>query len=261
MPISPEHKEILASQSASKTLPEWVEFFGSQYNKKQIYGYCYHNNYPIKKLSDEEKNAIQSQNARKWHINQDYFKTWSHNMAYVLGFWWADGCIYGGKMFDITQHNKDRYILKQIAKELEYEGPIVDYVDRQCARINFSCVVMYKDIIALGGSEQKSHTAIFPDVPKEYLPDFVRGYFDGDGCASRIKAGRLNVRFTSASEKFREGLMKVLREEAGVEGGSYCESSYTITFGNKDSLKIGNFMYKDNPELFLLRKRNKFTEV
>jgi len=22
----------------------------------------------------------------------------------------------------------------------------------------------------------------FPDVPKEYLPDFIRGYFDGDGC-------------------------------------------------------------------------------
>jgi hypothetical protein len=51
-------------------------------------------------------------------------------MAYVLGLWWADGCIYGGKMFDITLHNKDKYILKRIAEELQYEGPLYDYVDR-----------------------------------------------------------------------------------------------------------------------------------
>jgi len=36
-------------------------------------------------------------------------------MAYTLGLWWADGCIYGGKMFDITLHRKDKYILKKIA--------------------------------------------------------------------------------------------------------------------------------------------------
>ena len=27
-------------------------------------------------------------------------------MAYILGLWYADGCIYGGKMFDITLHKK-----------------------------------------------------------------------------------------------------------------------------------------------------------
>jgi hypothetical protein len=51
-------------------------------------------------------------------------------MAYVLGLWFADGCIYGGKMFDITLHAKDKYILKQISKELEYEGKLYDCVDR-----------------------------------------------------------------------------------------------------------------------------------
>ena len=75
MPILPEHKEILSTQSESKTLPEWIEFFGSQYTKNQIYSYCYHNGYVIKKLSKQEKSKIQSQNARKYNINQDYFKT------------------------------------------------------------------------------------------------------------------------------------------------------------------------------------------
>ena len=141
MPILQEHKEFLLSQSESKTLLEWYQFFDYKYSKNQIYSFCYRNNKKIKKLDKNIKSQIQSENARKYNINQDYFKTWSNNMAYILGFWYADGCIYGGKMFDITLHKKDKYIIKKIAQELDYQGPILDYVDRQACRINFSCKV------------------------------------------------------------------------------------------------------------------------
>ena len=260
MPILQEHKDILRAESANRTLPEWYDYFNGQYSKKSIYSYCYHNHYIIKKISKEEKSKIQSQNARKYHINQDYFKTWSHNMAYILGLWWADGCIYGGKMFDITLHNKDKYILKRVAEELAYEGHLYDYVDRQAARLNFSCVVIYNDLIALGGCENKSMVVEFPDVPREYLPDFIRGYFDGDGCITQIKCGRINSAFTCGSKKFLDKLLEILKTEANVEGGSYDPSSYTIHFGKRDTIRLGQYMYKDNPELFLLRKRNKFSD-
>lgn len=259
MHILAEHKEILSSQSESKTLPEWVEFFGSLYTKSQIYSFCYHRGLKIKKLSPQEISAQQSKNARKYHINQDYFKTWSSNMAYMLGFWFADGCIYGGKMFDITTHTKDKYILKQFAKELQYEGNIQDYVDRQAARINFSCVVIYDDIVALGGTERKSLTVRFPNVPDKYLADFVRGYFDGDGSVWNVKGNRINTSFACGSKVFLDKLLIILRERAGVEGGSYDANSMSLRFGNKDSIKIGNFLYKNNPELFLLRKKEKFS--
>lgn len=258
MPIMPEHKEILLTQSESKTLPEWVEYFNNEYTKNQIYSFCYHNNKIIKKLDKEEKSKIQSQNARKWNINQDYFKTWSHNMAYVLGFWFADGCIYGGKMFDITLHKKDKYILKKIAEELQYEGPITDYVDRQACRINFSCVVIYKDLIELGGSERKSLTVDFPEIPEEYLPDFIRGYFDGDGCITKIKSGRINSSFCCGSKIFLDKLLEILKEKADIQGGSYDAGSLSLRFGKRDTIKLGQFIYQNNPELFLLRKREKF---
>lgn len=258
MPILAEHKEILMSQSINKTLPEWYEYFNRAYSKNSIYGFCYKNKCPIKKLSKEEKSKIQSNNARKYNINQDYFKTWSHNMAYILGLWFADGCIYGGKMFDITLHKKDKYILKKIAEELKYEGNLYDYVDKQASRINFSCVVIYNDIVALGGKERKSNDIKFPIIPNEFLPDFIRGYFDGDGCIMRLKNNRLNSAFTSGSKNFLFDLLKILREEAGVLGGSYDISSQSIKFGKKDTIKIGEYMYKNNPELFLLRKRQKF---
>lgn len=156
-------------------MPQWYEFFGKSYSKKQIYSFCYHNKKKIKTLSAEEKSKIQSQNARKYNINQDYFKTWTRNMAYTFGLWCADGCIYGGKMFDITLHKKDKYILKKVAEELRYEDSLYDCVDKQVSRINFSCVVIYNDIIKLGGIENKNMK--FPEVSKEYLSDFIRGYF------------------------------------------------------------------------------------
>lgn len=182
-------------------------------------------------------------------------------MAYVLGLWFADGCIYGGKMFDITLHNKDKYILKKVAEELSYEGQLYDYVDRQAARINFSCVVIYNDIINLGGKENKSLDMDFPNIPKEYLSDFIRGYFDGNGCVMRLKGGRINLAFTSGSKKFLDNLHQILKEEAGVEGGSYDPSCVSLKFGKKDSIKIGNYMYKNDPELFLLRKQQKFLNI
>lgn len=258
MPILPEHKEILSTQSESKTLPQWYEFFDSQYTKNQIYCFCYHNGYKIKKLSPQEKSKIQSQNGRKYHINEDYFKTWSRNMAYMLGFWFADGCIYRGRMFDITVHAKDKYIIKKFADELEYEGHIYDYVDRQACRINFSCVTIYNDIVALGGKECKSLDITFPNIPKQYLPDFIRGYFDGDGCIMQLKNNRLNSNFACGSEAFIRELWRILKEEAGIEGGSYSKQYYSLTFGKKDTIKLGKYMYQNNPELFLERKKAKF---
>ena len=63
----------------------------------------------------------------------------------------------------------------------------------------------------------------------------------------------------NGSKKFLNSLLQVLRDEAGVEGGSIDYKNYKLTFGKKDSIKLGNYMYKDNPELFLLRKKEKFT--
>ena len=42
------------------------------------------------------------------------------------------------------------------------------------------------------------------------------------------------------------------------EGGSFDDSCYSLKFGKKDTIRLGNYMYKNNPELFLLRKKQKF---
>lgn len=55
---------------------------------------------------------------RKYNITEDYFKTWSNNMAYILGFIAADGVIpKENQCVSISQ--KESYILEDIKKELK----------------------------------------------------------------------------------------------------------------------------------------------
>ena len=143
------------------------------------------------------------------------------------------------------------FVAKDIAEKLGYEGPVLDYVDRQSSRINFSCVVIYRDLIELGGSENKSLTIKFPKVPKEYLSDFIRGYFDGDGCVMNLKGGRINSAFTCGNKEFLKSLLSILKEDAGIEGGSFDDSCSSLKFGKRDTIRLGNYIYGNNPELFL----------
>ena len=263
MPILEEDKKLLASQSATRTLKEWLDYFGQRYTKNQIYSYCYHNGYLIKKISAEEKSLIQSKNSRKHKINQDYFKKWTHNMSYTLGLWWADGCICRGKMFDITLHRKDKYILKKIAEDMQYEGKVEDRSDGiQASRINFSCVKMYRDIVNLGGTERKSLTAKFPtSIPNQFMADFIRGYFDGDGSVWNVKGGRINSEFCSGSKEFLEDLLLKLKENTPIKGGSIhlCNNScYELVFGKRDSIFLSKYMYQNKGQFYLLRKYKKF---
>lgn len=256
MPLLEKDKEILLSQSSGRTSGEWVDFFQNKYSRKQIADFCRSHRIRMRKTTKSEFSELQSKRARKYNIDQDYFKTWSRNMAYMFGFWFADGCIYGERMFDITVHKKDKYILKRFAEELGFEGKLYDYVDRQAARINFSCKTIYDDIVALGGKECKSLDCTFPKVPQEYLHDFIRGYFDGDGCVCLCKNNRLQTSFTSGSPDFLRELHKAIKRETGIAGGSL--SGYSLSFGKRDSILLGNYMYADNPELYLKRKRDKF---
>lgn len=99
----------------------------------------------------------------------------------------------------------------------------------------------------------------FPFISEEFLPDFIRGYFDNRGNVARIKNNRLNTIFVCENRDFINVLWEKLKLYAGVEKGSYDSSSYTLKFGKRDSLKIGEFMYKNDPKLFLKRKRKKFS--
>ena len=208
-------------------------------------------------------------------VNKSFFKKWSPEMAYVLGFFAADGYITvnkrGGQFLCIQII--DKRLLEQIREALQSEHKISTRVMREnestlyCLQIG--SIEMCDDLRKLGFSERKTKNLVIPNVSKKYFPDFVRGYFDGDG---NIWMGEVNKKrktpsltlttmFTSCSVEFLEGLRKGLHS-FGLKGGSIFQSkaNYSrLQFSADDSLKLYDFMYNEHvrlrKSLFLERKR------
>lgn len=209
-------------------------------------------------------------------LNQDFFKVWSPEMAYVLGYLAADGCMIknrrGGYFIEFT--STDRILIENLRRVVGSNHHISERIRRNpkwktAYRLQVGSKAWFQDLSSLGFTARKSNDLVFPNVPTEYLGHFVRGYFDGDGCVyfnSLAFADRKNKRwillllFTSGSRGFLDSLKAIL-SEFGVKGGYVFEKSrgFDLRFSHKDSLAIYMMMYHTAPisDLYLPRKREK----
>jgi hypothetical protein len=218
---------------------------------------------------------------RKW--NQDFFDKWSQEMAYVMGFMFADGAVWCGKRGNwfLAFYSTDLEIIEKIRKVLMSEHKIGIKTPSVNAHAHwktaYSLQIGSKYICAklaeFGVIQNKSLVITFPKVPPQFLGDFVRGYFDGDGCVSLGKYWRkdrrrwkyqFTARFTSGSKKFLEGLW--LAVNPYVQGGyintKSKRSGYDLVFGQYDAVALYGLMYNNIPaELFLKRKFLIFREA
>ena len=113
---------------------------------------------------------------------------------------------------------------------------------------------LYDALISLGLYPNKSLTIRFPKVPLEYLGDFIRGYFDGDGCVYLATAKgkkraiiikKLTTIFTSGSRLFLVDLAIVLKENAGLKHTKIYNShrSFQLRYSTHDSIRLFKCLY------------------
>src|SRR3990167_2564304 len=122
-------------------------------------------------------------------VDRGFFKKWSPEMAYVLGFFAADGTMVANKRgaHFIEFHSTDKQLLF-IVKKLFGSNHKISTRDKHNPkwkigyRLQIGSSEMFEDLISLGFTPNKSLTIEFPKVPRRLLGDFIRGYFDGDGC-------------------------------------------------------------------------------
>ncbi len=197
-------------------------------------------------------------------------------MAYVLGFFAADGCMMKNRRgacfieFQIT----DKSLLGRIRKALESENKISSRKRaenfKRIYRLQIGSKQIYSDLLILGFTPHKSKTLNFPMIPAEYLNHFVRGYFDGDGNVSFGKYLRKDTglkryvftsRFTSGSRLFLEALLTRLQNV--VKGGYIYnkERGYELVFAGRDSLALFDFMYNNVQSRLWLSRKKKIFEV
>ena len=201
-------------------------------------------------------------------------------MAYVLGFFAADGCItvnpQGGEYFVIQIGDLD--LLKKLRKSLGSDHKISKRLHLKYKSTFFRLQIGSKEICddlrKLGFSENKTHCLVLPKIPNQYFKDFVKGYFDGDGnvWVGYIHKDRpkkmLAIRtvFTSCSKEFLE-ILKAKLEKRKIFNGVLSKGKgnyYRLTYSIHGSLKLYDFMYNHNVrtanKLFLERKRKRFEE-
>lgn len=212
----------------------------------------------------------------KYIYNHDYFENVdTPQKAYWLGFIYADGGVSINEKtnsceLSIKLQALDCDHLKKFNKALDGNVGIT-FDSRKCNLNNkiYDCcqIRLYSsklvhDLEKYGVIPNKTLTIRFPDIDKELYADFIRGYFDGDGCVyeNKKKKGQssIAVNFTCGSVEFLKDIRSILYEN-GI-------CSYITTWKNKaPKLIIGGmknthhflyYIYKDKSE-FLERKYKK----
>lgn len=206
------------------------------------------------------------------NVNHDFFKKWSPNMAYILGFTCADGCVYERSLsWELSNKvESEKILLEKFSKELGSTYEVEEKTKSFRLRINsFS---MVNDIIAMGITQNKSKTIKFPFVPKEYLRHFIRGLLDGDGWISmrnKRKSNEITLGFVGGSKFFMRELLKAIEFETNIKSNlrvrkkiskkGFLSVYYKVDFYQANAYKIIKYLYDDLTEndLFLLRKNEK----
>lgn len=185
-------------------------------------------------------------------VNEQFFDTWSPDMAYTLGFILTDGCVTRNTV-SISQAVPEP--LEAIKRMMSSEHPInlVPNGGNPLYTLNISRKSLVTAIGKRGIHAAKSLTVKLPEVPDEYFADFLRGVIDGDGWAhpkgymvtitsgSELFANQLNARLNGVGFPFR------------VEHDGY---AYRIKLSGKDEIKrLELYLYCDPNAFYIERKR------
>lgn len=211
------------------------------------------------------------------HCDIRYFDQWSPNMAYILGFIFADGGINKRlTSLIILLASKDQDILEFIRRELKSTSKFYYKKAGHDNRGSFSqkatilminSKVLVEALVKRGVKPRKTYLdEKFPKVPDSMMPHFVRGYLDGDGTTGITRLGHCFVGFVGSC-KFIEGLSRRLIELIGIKDkkinirkGKTANYSSIAWSSARDIKKLYDFMYPEGFGFCLLRKKAKLDE-
>lgn len=251
-----------------------------KYLKENIYKLKYKQ---IGKIIDRSPPSIQSKirylpitrkKVQKHPVDSNFFKVWSPEMAYALGFIAADGNIcHSGRAYALHIACDDEDVINKLKVVMRYKGP-VNKKYRFNGKISYSLrlsdPIIFNDLQRLGVTERKSFTFTPPKIPKDLIRHFIRGYFDGDGTVylrnfkypSKL-ASKIYTASLSMAKFVHELIVKVGGNDYQGKVLNYLAHQkndyYVISLGHQASIKFFNYMYKET-NLYLERKYKKFLE-
>lgn len=217
------------------------------------------------------KHGIKSRgNKQGYPRNELYFNQINtKEKAYWLGFLYADGCVHSNS-YEISINITDKEHVEKFQKALgALHHKIVETQDKRFEKAKtlyqFSIrdEQLHKDLIKWGCIPQKTKILLkIPNIPKDYISHFIRGYFDGDGSLHWLKGtNNYRISFTSGSKNFLEEVLKELQLSNLSIQKSNNEAYYIQISGRRQVVSVLNYMYKDSTDnIRLLRKYNLYLD-
>lgn len=143
----------------------------------------------------------------KKQIDDHYFDMInSVEKAYWLGFLYADGYNSEDGKIELALQKEDLSHIEKFKKAIQSKHKISYKPKVQAYRISINSKSMSKALAYHGCVNHKSYIMDIPTtIEDKYLPHFIRGYFDGDGCFYIRRKNSYQqgfISFVTGSEKF-----------------------------------------------------------
>lgn len=216
------------------------------------------------------------ENSRKYSVNESYFETIdTEEKAYWLGFIYADGYVSNTRNdynIGISLGIKDKAHLEKFKKAIQSTHPIGVYdgnnygVGTKYCRLRFASKTMYTHLTEKGVFESKSLTLKFPSediVPKDLVPHFIRGYFDGDGsfAYSGKRDDTYNVKIMGTREFLTEVANHIQCELKLYKRHADTKNNYSLEIHARQSVvDFGKYIY-NGANIYMERKLLRYLEV
>ncbi len=222
----------------------------------------------------------QTDTKRIFSLEHDYFKEIDdENKAYWLGFIMADGCVSGKNTFSMSISKIDEKHLEKFKnlvspdRSLKYQ--ISKYSSTPLCFITFRSERFTNNLNKWGIVPRKTFKIDkIPNIPKELIKHFIRGYFDGDGCITQnrhYKHSPNHVSFTFSilgNKPFLEEIQQYLIDNCELTRTNIalCKpknnqiTSQYVKGVNPSIYRILTHLY-ENSTIYLERKYEKFLSL
>ncbi len=182
---------------------------------------------------------------------------WSPEIAYAVGLITTDGCLSGdGRHIDFT--SKDNQLVNTFKKCVGISNKTgwktSGFTNKKYSRVQFSDVVLYKWLVSIGLTPNKSKTIRKLKIPNQYFFDFLRGHFDGDGSCYSCWDKRWRssfmfyTSFISGSLLHLKWIQSKIKKLLKINGFiSFKTRVWSLRYAKKESKKLfSKIYYKEN---------------
>lgn len=274
----PHYNEIVFDEQQLSEIKDLYLSGDSSVNIGKKYGVSH--KVILKALHNMGVDVNRKNSIRKYKLNESFFDCIDNEIkAYILGLLWADGHneINKGTIV-ISLQEEDKDILDKINYALNYDRKLefIDYSNKNDYgyhyknqyRLSIFSNHMSNILANLGMISNKSLCLTFPDIPKVYYRDFIRGYFDGDGSLYQniINQNNKHVEVTiTSTENFCLKIKQICFEELGLNAHIYdasCHNGITKVFciGGRNVCKLFLDWIYENATIYMNRKYKRYCE-